>query len=326
MVTAENENVGHIGGSGFAASGRTLAWWTRLRDVSELRWLDRSGTSAGVLGAAGSYAGSPYELSPDDKYLAVAITDDIWVMDVASGGKQRLTDHPAIDAWPRWSPDGERIAFASHRGPGGNQNLYAVSITRPDDVQTLAEIPLQIFPVGWTPSGRFAWIQPARSSAIAASAGPARFTLRGIMMNAPDGGEPTLVNANVAFTPALSRDGTTIAYPRSLAGRWEIQVDGLLSPGSPRRLSWNGSTMPSPILWRADGRELIFRSGDDVFGVPVQTGDTITLGTPVRLFESRGTTGLAVTRDGSRFLVRVPTTSTPASLTVVLNWSPDQVK
>ena len=34
----------------------------------------------------------------------------------------RLTEHPADDRWPAWSPDGRELAFASRRD--GNWELY----------------------------------------------------------------------------------------------------------------------------------------------------------------------------------------------------------
>ena len=41
------------------------------------------------------------------------ITDEIYVMDADGGNEQRLTENHQNDWMPSWSPDGERIAFAS---------------------------------------------------------------------------------------------------------------------------------------------------------------------------------------------------------------------
>jgi TolB protein len=38
---------------------------------------------------------------------------------------RRLTDHPKMDCWPAWSPDGKRIAFTSNRD--GNYEIYLMN-------------------------------------------------------------------------------------------------------------------------------------------------------------------------------------------------------
>ena len=50
---------------------------------------------------------------------------DIYVMDPDGGGIVRLTDDPAEDTLPTWSPDGTRIAFVSIRD--GNKEIYVVN-------------------------------------------------------------------------------------------------------------------------------------------------------------------------------------------------------
>lgn len=59
-------------------------------------------------------AASP-DLSPDGKTLAFAWRGDIWTVPAAGGKAARLTAHAATDSAPKFSPDGQSIAFNSDR-------------------------------------------------------------------------------------------------------------------------------------------------------------------------------------------------------------------
>ena len=65
-------------------------------------------------------------LSPDGKTLAFAWRGDVWLVPTAGGPARQLTQHPADDRQPAFSPDGARIAFVSNR-QAGNQ-VYVVDL------------------------------------------------------------------------------------------------------------------------------------------------------------------------------------------------------
>jgi TolB protein len=46
-------------------------------------------------------------------------------MNADGTGVDRLTDHRGDEWFPTWSPDGEKIAFASSRG--GNDDIYTMN-------------------------------------------------------------------------------------------------------------------------------------------------------------------------------------------------------
>ena len=50
---------------------------------------------------------------------------EIYVMDADGANPINLTNHPKVDTWPAWSPDGTRIAFQSNRD--GNSDIYVMA-------------------------------------------------------------------------------------------------------------------------------------------------------------------------------------------------------
>ena len=52
---------------------------------------------------------------------------EIYVMNADGSGVVRVTDHPAIDAIPDWSPDGKQIVFVSERIAKGQRRLFSAT-------------------------------------------------------------------------------------------------------------------------------------------------------------------------------------------------------
>jgi TolB protein len=52
---------------------------------------------------------------------------EVFVMNRDGSDPVNLTNHPAYDGWPAWSPDSRRIAFASDREAAGVWHIYVMS-------------------------------------------------------------------------------------------------------------------------------------------------------------------------------------------------------
>ncbi len=74
----------------------------------------------------------------------------VYRLDLESGRITRLTDGPAVNAYPSWSPDGRRIAYTSEQD--GNRDVWVM------DADGTNRRPLTRHPgfdgdPGWTPDG-----------------------------------------------------------------------------------------------------------------------------------------------------------------------------
>ena len=90
---------------------------TGIDTPRQLVWVNRDGTEEPIAVATAAYNWA--RVSPDGTRLAVTVTDkasqDVWIHELARGTLSRVTTDPAIDNVPLWTPDGERVVFASLR-------------------------------------------------------------------------------------------------------------------------------------------------------------------------------------------------------------------
>jgi dipeptidyl aminopeptidase/acylaminoacyl peptidase len=107
------------------------------------------------------------QLSPDGRRAAYVVrTADrernryraaVWVVDAAGGEPQKVTAGETDDLLPRWSADGERIAFVSDRGvvPEGKEraprNLFVVKIGEAE--RQLTSLDNDVKDLAWSPDG-----------------------------------------------------------------------------------------------------------------------------------------------------------------------------
>lgn len=141
-----------------ASAGGVIAFRSGGSQPKQLVWLDRRGKRLGHLSEPADYA-DPV-LSPDGTRVAVSVFDawpewssDIWLLDVATGARSRLTFDPAADFEPVWSPDGQHVVFTSNRS--GTMDLYRKSASGAGPDELLLASDANKHSESWSPDGRF---------------------------------------------------------------------------------------------------------------------------------------------------------------------------
>ncbi len=93
------------------------------------------------------------DVSPDGREIVFDLLGDLYALPIEGGQARSLTSGMAWDMQPRYSPDGERIAFTSDRG--GGDNLWIVDRDGSNPVEVTKEkFRLLNSPV-WSPDGDF---------------------------------------------------------------------------------------------------------------------------------------------------------------------------
>jgi eukaryotic-like serine/threonine-protein kinase len=137
-------------------------------------------------------------------------------------------------------------------------------------------------------------------------------------------------------SPKFSHDGRWLAYASNESGRPEVYVMAFPGPGQKEQVSTLGGTDP---VWRRDGRELYYRSGNQmmVVNITITAPGRITPSKPRVLWEGKYLAGAGsscgmsgptsanydVTSDGQRFImIKDASEKVECSLLrVVSNWS-----
>ena len=198
---------------------------------------------------------TPVRQTSHHRLVAFASTEsgnsEVYVLKEDGTGRINVTDHPAYDGNPVWSPDGSRLAFESDRN--GNRNIYVLNLT--DGGLT------RLTPAGgnnvlntWSPdgstmlfrndqNGRWQWYTVATNGLAA----------------------PHLIFADDFQRYIWSPDGTQIAYMTDSNGGsnstphiYVVNSDG--SNRQPVPLPASFFMLEGGMSWASDGKSLFYQT------------------------------------------------------------------
>ena len=170
---------------------------------------------------------------------------EVYVMEADGTNPVNLTNNPAEDSRPAWSPDGTKIAFESDRD--GNREVYVMAADGTNPVN-LTNNPAEDGWPAWSPDGtKIAFESYSDGN-------------REVYVMAADGTNPVNLTNNPARDgdPAWSPDGAKIVFESYRDGNREVYV--MAADGTnPVNLTNNPARDGDPA-WSPDGTKIAFAS------------------------------------------------------------------
>lgn len=191
------------------------------------------------------------QISPDGRQVAYVrmaadvMTDrmapSIWLVDLATGSERPFATGKGAHFSPRWSPDGQRIAYVSTDGEGSPE-IHVRWIASGADTR-VTNLPTGPNSIEWSPDGRqIAYVMNVPGEGMTLGQAPAK----------PEGAqwaEPLQVIDRVTYR----FDGGGYAKP-GFDHLFVVSADG----GAPRQLTFGNVDDGGPLSWTPDGRHILF--------------------------------------------------------------------
>ena len=297
-----------------------LAYQTVGRPSWQLTWMDRAGNPLATVGQAGAW-GTP-RISPDGSRAVAArigldgVHANLWIADQA-GHVTQLTDTPAHEGSPVWSPDGSHIAYFSNQEV--TYDIYSSPVDGSGKPQLVFRNTLPKNPTDWSRDGKYILFDMlGEGTGLDAWA----------VSLADHRAAPLVDTVYSEGHAALSPDGKWLAFQSDESRRNEVYVQpfGGLVAGTQRRwqVSTSGGALPR---WSAGGKELFYMtSSGQLMAVPVHPhGDEFEFDSPQMLFQVRPLPNnwnlYDATPDGMRFLVNVPMEWSNSPINIWTAWT-----
>ena len=135
-----------------------------------------------------------------NNHIVFAYASNIWITGLDGGEARRLTSFQGVESYPKFSPDGEWIAFSAQFE--GSTDVYAIHVES-GEMKRLTWHPGADIVRGWSPDGKVIFT----SSRISAPSGYPKFFAVGF-----DDGLPVQLDIPRGYRGEYSPDGRYFAY------------------------------------------------------------------------------------------------------------------
>jgi Tol biopolymer transport system component/imidazolonepropionase-like amidohydrolase len=93
------------------------------------------------------------DVSPDGATIVFDLLGDLYTVPIGGGAATRITSGMAMDVQPRFSPDGEKIAFVSDRS--GREQVWTLDLATGDTTKITSGRGADVLSPEWTPDGEY---------------------------------------------------------------------------------------------------------------------------------------------------------------------------
>ncbi len=154
------------------------------------------------------------DVSPDGSTIVFDLLGELYTMPVTGGTASPLLTGMAYDAQPRFSPDGQSVAFISDRS--GGDALWTMRLDLTDTTRVAGGGPALMLSPAWSPDGEY--LVASRANGLGGAAQIAMYHAeRGAALPLP--GSSALKRIGAAFSP----DGRYIWYAAGF-GDWQYNA------------------------------------------------------------------------------------------------------
>ena len=300
----------------FSVTDTKLVYVSEASGLSEIVVHDRNGRVTETHAGANRYR--ILDISPDDKTLAVAISEhfeegDIWLVQLEGGTKSRFTFTNSGALTGAFSPDGTRLATST--GFYGQTIAIHLRSLVSNDVQKILDARAACIVTGWSRDGRYLVVDTQDSKT--------GFDVQKIDV-ATKAITPVVQGPADEVAPSLSPDGKWLAFVSMESGAPEVYVTAFPSGEGKWQATQDGGNAPR---WSRDGKQLFYVKDDRLMAIDVHEGAVPQFGPPAALPVTvpsdrvflNSYSAYAVTSDG-RFITTQPSGETQPVIHLVTNW------
>ena len=192
-----------------------------------------------------------YDVAPSGRRIAFSIHGEIFTAPTEEGDLRQITDSPARDKEPLYSPDGKSIAFISDRS--GREEIYITAADGTGEPQKITDLDTLKFSFAWSPN----------SKEIAFTASDSK--LRKYSVDTKQTSELSSSKYGNIGAPVWSPDGKWIAFSKPDYVRTSDVYLISSGGGEERRVTFDSFNEGNPQFTH-DGRKLFFVRTDSGAG------------------------------------------------------------